>query len=181
MSPFVPPDRFVIHETEHWWVNHRCDTSYPGYLMIGAKDPNGESLSDLSEAAQAQLGPLLARSGQLLQECLGAVRVYDGRYGHQSGQTVHYHVIPVYEWTIAAYWQDERYRSLAQFYGDGGATAPTDFDGADMTLFIWRTFCERGMKPPRIDAPSAETVAELLGAKFVLRSEDPGVGRKGCR
>ena len=59
MSPFVPPDKFVIHETEHWWVNHRCDTSYPGYLMIGAKDPNGESLSDLSEAAQAQLGPLL--------------------------------------------------------------------------------------------------------------------------
>ena len=107
--------------------------------------------------------------------------MYDGRYGHQLGHTVHYHVIPVYDWTIAAYWQDERYRSLAQFYGDGGATPRTDFDGADMMLFIWRTFCERGVTPPRSDAPSAENVVELLRSKFLLRRERPGVGRKGCR
>ena len=178
MSTFVPPDRFVVHETAHWWVNHRCDTPYPGYLMMGAKDPRGESLSDLPPAALGELGSLLARSAEVLKSCLGAVRVYDGRYGHQLGHAVHYHVIPVYDWTIAAYWQDERYRSLAQFYGDGGATAATDFDGADMTLFIWRTFCERGVKPPRIDAPSPENVVELLRPKFVLRSERPGVSSK---
>ena len=168
MSPFVPPDRFVIHETEHWWINHRCDTIYPGYLMVGAKDPNGASLSDLSAAAQSQLGSLLARSGKLLQECLGAVRVYDGRYGHQAGHTVHYHVIPVYEWTISAYWQDDRYRSLAQFYGDGGATPSNDFDGADMTLFIWRTFGEPGVEPPRIDGPSVGDVVDMLRKQFIL-------------
>ena len=163
---FVPPGQFVIHETEHWWVNHRCDTIYPGYLMVGSKDPKGASLCDLSVAAQAELGPLLARSGKLLQEYLDAVRVYDGRYGHQPGHTVHYHVIPVYDWTISAYWKDDRYRSLAQFYGDGGATSPSNFDGADMTLFIWRTFGEPGVEPPKIAGPSVDDVVETLRNRF---------------
>ena len=48
----------MICETDHWWVNHRCDTLYPGHLMLGAKDPNGEALYDLSVAAQSELGPL---------------------------------------------------------------------------------------------------------------------------
>ena len=134
--------------------------------MVGAKNPQGESLSDLSATAQAELGPLLARSSKLLRECFNAVRVYDGRYGHQPGHTVHYHVIPVYDWTISAYWQDDRYRSLAQFYGDGGATAPGDFDGADMTLFIWRTFAEPGAEPPQIHGPSVDEVVAALRNEF---------------
>jgi len=167
MSPFVPPDRFVIHETEHWWVNHRCDTIYPGYLMVGAKNPAGVLLSDLSATAQSELGPLLARSGKLLQECLGAVRVYDGRYGHTPGHTVHYHVIPVYDWTISAYWQDERYRVLQQFYGAIPEVCdPGDFDGADMTLFIWRTFGEPGVEPPAIDGPAVDEVIARLRPEF---------------
>jgi len=102
----------------------------------------------------------------VLQDCLGAVRVYEGRYGHQPGHTVHYHVIPVYDWTISAYWQDQRYRSLAQFYGDGGASPSRDFDGADMTLFIWRTFAEPGVEPPKICGPSVDSVVVTLRSGF---------------
>ena len=167
MPPFVPPTRFVIHETDHWWVNHRCDTVYPGYLMVGAKDPNGESLADLADAAQSELGPLLARSGKLLRECLGAVRVYHGRYGHTPGHTVHFHVVPVYAWTISAYWQDDRYRSLRQLYGNiPDVSGPDDFDGADMTLFICRTYAEPGVDPPQIDGPSVDEVAARLRREF---------------
>ena len=167
MSSFVPPEQFVIHETEHWRVNHRCDTIYPGYLMVGAKAPRGESLSDLPFAAQAELGQLLARSSKLLRERMGAVKVYDGRYGHQPGHTVHYHVIPVYDWTISAYWRDDRYRVLQQFYGNTPNVADReDFDGADMILFIWRTFAEPGVEPPRITGPSVDEVVAALRNEF---------------
>ena len=66
-----------------------------------------------------------------------------------------------------AYWQDDRYRTLQQFYG----TVPEvdgrgDFDGADMTLFIWRTFAEPGVKPPKIDAPTVDEVIAKMRAGF---------------
>ena len=95
MPPFVPPARFVIHETEHWLVNHRCDTSYPGYLMVGARDPEATTLSKLDPEARAELGDLLAGCAHVLETRLGAMHVYCGRYGHEPGHTVHFHVLPV--------------------------------------------------------------------------------------
>lgn len=167
MPPFGPPAQFVIHEAEHWWVNHRCDTKYPGYLMIGAKDPSAVLLSSLTATAQSELGPLLARTSQLLQECFGARCVYDGRYGHAPGHSVHYHVIPVYDWTVSAYLRDDRYRVLQQFYGSqSGLTSPENFDGADMMLFIWRTFAEPGIEAPKIDGPTVDEVVARLRSEF---------------
>lgn len=163
--PFVPPARFVIHETEHWWVNHRCDTTYPGYLMVGAKEASAVLLSDLCATAQSELGPLLARTSQVLQKCLGALRVYDGRYGHAPGHTVHFHVLPVYDWTVSAYLRDDRYRVLQQFYGPE-LSSPEDFDGADMTLFIWRTFAEPDVRAPRIDGPTVDEAVARLRPEF---------------
>src|SRR5574343_781820 len=161
MKEFVPPDDSVIYETAHWRVNHRCDTPYPGYLMIGAKQPEAARLSDLAMEAQRQLGPLIAQATRFLHEDLGAKRVYEGRYGHSPGHAVHYHLIPVYDWTVAAYLQDGRFRVLQQFYGPGPEiSTPEAFDGADMTLFIWRTFAEPGVLPPSIDGP---TVNEVVG------------------
>ena len=167
MPPFVPPAQFVIHETEYWWVNHRCDTIYPGYLMIGAKDPNAALLSDLSTTALSELGPLLAQTSKLLQECFGALCVYDGRYGHSPSHSVHYHVIPVYDWTVSAYLKDDRYRVLQQFYGSQPQlSVPEDFDGVDMTLFIWRTFAEAGVEAPKIDGPTVDEAIARLRPEF---------------
>jgi hypothetical protein len=36
MGSFVPPDRLVILQSEHWILDHRVDGSLPGYLMLGA-------------------------------------------------------------------------------------------------------------------------------------------------
>lgn len=146
-------------------MNHRSDTTYPGYLMIGAKDPGAALLFDLSTKAQSELGLLLAQSSRLLQECFGARRVYDGRYGHTPGHSVHYHVIPVYEWTVSAYLGDDRYRVLQQFYGPD-LSSPEDFDGADMMLFIWRSFAEPGVEAPRIDGLTVDEVVARLRSEF---------------
>lgn len=170
MPPFVPPQQFVILETEHWWVNHRCDTPYPGYLMVGAKAPNAGSLPDLCPAALAEVGGLLARCTAALTRCFGAQRVYCGRYGHQPGHTVHFHVIPVYDWTVDLFAEDERCAGLRAFYGDreDGTTPPShrDFDGADMTLFIWRRFAEPSVEPPDAPGPSVGQVVSVLRKTF---------------
>ena len=172
MPSFIPPAQFVIHETEHWWVNHRCDTIYPGYLMVGAKNPRAVFLSDLSVKAQSELGHLLARSGNLLQKCFGALSVYDGRYGHTPGHTVHYHVIPIYNWTVSCYLRDNRYRVLQQFYGSKPEpSSPEDFDGADMLLFIWRTFAEAGVEAPKIEGPAVDEIVAKLRHEFDTNSQ----------
>ena len=43
MSTIVPSEEFLLYETDSWWINHRLDFSYPGYLVVAAKAPDGWS------------------------------------------------------------------------------------------------------------------------------------------
>lgn len=108
------PEKFRIHETEHWLVNHRTDTALPGYLMVGSK-VRTNALYDLPAEALASLGPLLARAQREVETLLGPKRVYIGRYGHSPGHPIHFHIMPVYGWLEALFWKDGRYRVLASF------------------------------------------------------------------
>ncbi len=89
---------------------------------------------------------------------LGARRVYLSRYGHAPGYSIHFHAIPIYEWVEDLFWIDRRYRLLQTIRED---QEKTQTDAAELTLFVWREFCERG-DPPPIKGPSvAETVLML--------------------
>jgi len=151
------PERFHIAETNGWVVSHRMNSALPGYLMIGAKSYTND-LSDLGETALAELGPLLATAQSALKRELAAQRVYIGRYGHSPGYPIHFHVIPIYDWVEDLFWRDDRYRLLENF-AEGPGETPTD--GAELTLFVWREFCERAVPPP-IKGPSVSEVIELL-------------------
>jgi diadenosine tetraphosphate (Ap4A) HIT family hydrolase len=148
---------FDIFESEHWLVNHRGNSALPGYLIVGSKMLTTE-LSDLPPPALGELGPLLASTQAALRDVLGAQRVYIGRYGHMPGHALHFHIIPIYHWVEALFWQDQRYRAL-QAFADGPGETPTD--GAELTLFVWREFCERAVPPP-VQGPSVEEAAGLL-------------------
>lgn len=151
------PDRFHVVETDGWLVNHRVNSALPGYLMISSKlDTN--DLSDLSEAALTELGPLLAKAQDVLKRKLGAQRIYIGRFGHSPGYPIHFHVIPIYAWVEELFWKDSRYRVLQNF-ADGPGETPTD--GAEPTLFVWREFCERAL-PPQVEGRSVPQTIELL-------------------
>ncbi|BCH53618.1 hypothetical protein RvVAR031_12280 [Agrobacterium vitis] len=89
---------------------------------------------------------------------LGAQRVYLSHFGHSPSYPIHFQAIPVYEWVEDLFWEDERYRALEQFAVGPGET-PTD--GAELTLFIWREFCERPAPPPIKGASVTKTVAIL--------------------
>ncbi|NTG38718.1 HIT family protein [Agrobacterium rhizogenes] len=151
------PDRFHIAETNGWLVSHRMNSALPGYLMVSSRTHTND-LSDLSEGALAELGPLLAAAQKALKYELHPQRVYIGRYGHSSGYSIHFHVIPIYDWVEELFWKDERYRLLDRF-AEGPGETPTD--GAELTFFVWREFCERA-DPPPIRGPSVSEVIELL-------------------
>jgi diadenosine tetraphosphate (Ap4A) HIT family hydrolase len=93
-----------------------------------------------------------------LKQELNAQLVYLGRYGHAPGHTIHFHVIPIYDWVEELFWQDSRYRVLEGFAEGEGETAT---DGAELTLFVWREFCERA-EPPPIKGISISQAVELL-------------------
>jgi diadenosine tetraphosphate (Ap4A) HIT family hydrolase len=149
--------QFFIAETDGWLVSHRANSALPGYLIIASKR-SANDLFDLPDDALREIGPLLALSQAALKQELGAPRVYIGRYGHISGLAFHFHIIPVYHWVEKAFWQDARYRVLGQFAEGEGET---ETDGAELTFFVWREFCER-LQPPPIEGPTVPESIALL-------------------
>ena len=159
---FEIPNELIIKETEHWIVNHRVGTRLPGYMMVGARKETAE-VHGLSAEAWTELGPLLGLAQRALSDLFDPEHIYVGRYGHTPGQSLHFHVIPVYDWVLAAFAADERYRVLRSLYTPGVATS--DPDGAELTLFVWREFCE-SKTPPSIQGPSVEETIRLLREKM---------------
>ncbi len=149
MTPRVPPE-LVVLATEHWVVNHRIDSRVPGYLIVGAAEASARQLWHVTPEGLAELGGILAGCSRALSESCGAGRVYVGRYGHDSGWSVHSHVVPVYPWVDAAY--TARHRD---------AEPP---DGVDLTRFVMREFCERSELAAGDGPGVAEVVARLREA-----------------
>jgi len=162
MTAFRPPEHLIVHETDYWIVNHRVNSVLPGYFMVGSKTDTND-LSDLSKEALSELGSHLAKLQHIITELLSPPHFYVGRYGHMKGHAIHFHVIPVYDWVARAFDSDERYRVLRQFYTprvyENGSNSP--FDGAEMTLFIWREFCE-SRNPPKIQGPPVQKMVEAV-------------------
>lgn len=153
---------FIIHETEHWILNHHMSSKLPGYLVLGARSNVG-SLAELPDGALAEMGVLLARIQKTLQSELQPKWLYISRFGHDPGFPIHFHYIPVYHWVEELFWKDARYRLLQNF--GAGANAHSLTDGAEMTLFIWREFGE-SLEPPNIQGPSIEQMIERLRLAF---------------
>ncbi|MBZ9781574.1 HIT family protein [Pseudomonas sp. REP124] len=154
--------RFIIHETEHWILNHHMSSKLPGYLVLGTRYPV-RSLSDLPEEALIEMGPLLARVQKILQAELQPKWLYISRFGHDPRFPIHFHYIPVYSWVEDLFCKDDRYRVLKSF--GVGADAHTSTDGAEMTLYVWREFGE-SLEPPSIQGPSIEQTIERLRLAF---------------
>ncbi len=162
MTMFQPPAETIIWRTSHWRVNHCLSTTLPGYLIASAL--HDAEWDTLPIEALAALGGVLATSVDAINACLHPRRVYVSRYGHTPGHTLHFHLIPVYDWLIDAFMKDERYHALEQFYAPSSGTEP---DGADLTLFIWREYGEAQRRPAaEIDV----TMATQMLRQYLSRS-----------
>jgi diadenosine tetraphosphate (Ap4A) HIT family hydrolase len=156
------PRRLHIAQTPAWSVSHRVNSALPGYLIIASTKATND-LSDLSVEALGAMGIVFAEVQRALT-MLGAQRVYISRYGHSPGLPIHFHAIPIFPWVEELFWKDERYRLLEQF-ADGPGETPTD--GAELTLFVWREFCERA-DPPPIQGPSILETVKILRQSIQL-------------
>jgi diadenosine tetraphosphate (Ap4A) HIT family hydrolase len=154
-------NEFLIAETDGWSVSHRGGSALPGYLMVGCKTDTTE-LFELPKPHLSESGPLLARAEKALLRELFARRVYIGRYGRSPGYPIHFHVIPIYQWVEILSWESDRYRLLEAF---AASSANLSTDGAQLTLFVWREFCERA-NPPAIVGPDVGAVIERLRNAF---------------
>jgi diadenosine tetraphosphate (Ap4A) HIT family hydrolase len=169
MGDFEPPRHLVILQTEDWVLNHRVDSALPGYLILGARTPTND-LSRLRPEALAQLGMLLARTQRALAAILKPRHLYIGRYGQTGGHSIHFHIMPVCEWVRESFFSDPRYRVLDDFDRHPiGADVTDETDGAELTLYIWREFCENPI-PPKISGPPIHEVVERL--KVCLAAPD---------
>lgn len=154
---------FIIHETDHWVINHHLASALPGYLMLGTK-LRTTSLTELSADALAELGGLLAKTQNIIEQQLLPKRLYIGRFGHEPGLPIHFHFIPVYHWVEELFWNDARYRLLENFAYAEHALSSTD--GAELTLFIWREFGE-SPTPPKTQGLTVQDVIENLRSAFL--------------
>jgi diadenosine tetraphosphate (Ap4A) HIT family hydrolase len=159
---FQPAKHLVILQTEDWVLNHRVDSALPGYLVLGARMPTND-LSVLRPEALAQLGTLLANAQKALNTVLKPKHLYIGRYGHMAGHAIHFHLIPICGWVRQLFFDDPRYRVLRTLSRDSDALDADGTDGAELTLYVWREFCESPIPPP-ISGPSIHEVVERLKA-----------------
>ena len=161
MADFEPPERLVILKTEHWVLNHRVDSALPGYLMLGARMFTND-LSLMPPEALGELGPLLAGAQRALDAILKPEHLYIGRYGHTAGHALHFHIIPICGWVKRSFFGDPRYRVLRNFDQPSDAGSIGDkTDGGELTLYVWREFCESPVPPP-VSGPPIQDVIERL-------------------
>ena len=88
------PIRERILQTANWRVAHAFNTGLPGWLVV-VPTVHITSLTELSDAAAAEFGPILRALSAALHEVVGCVKTYVVLLAEAEGFShVHFHVIP---------------------------------------------------------------------------------------
>jgi ATP adenylyltransferase len=82
----------VIHETEHWLVEHCVGPLGVGTLLVKPKR-HVTRVSELRAGETAELGPLLQRSAAVVDELVAPEQVYTCLWSHAGGVPVHIHYV----------------------------------------------------------------------------------------
>src|SRR5215469_10408418 len=85
----------------HFRVEPCISCPIAGYLIVSPQAP-ASSLSQLSAAAQALLGPTLAASTRAVEAVVQPERIYCLLFGEET-QSVHFHLFPRTKWLLSEY------------------------------------------------------------------------------
>jgi diadenosine tetraphosphate (Ap4A) HIT family hydrolase len=82
----------IIHETEHWLVEHCVGPLGVGTLLVKPKR-HVTRVSELQAGETVELGPLLQRSAAVVDELVAPEQVYTCLWSHAGGVPVHIHYV----------------------------------------------------------------------------------------
>jgi diadenosine tetraphosphate (Ap4A) HIT family hydrolase len=82
----------VIHESDHWYVEHCIGPLGVGTLLVKPRR-HVTRVSELSDGEAAELGPLLQRAAAVVDELVSPEQVYVCLWSHAGGQPVHIHYV----------------------------------------------------------------------------------------
>ena len=88
----IPLPGGVIHETEHWFVEHCVGPLGVGTLLVKPKR-HVTRVAELSASEAAELGPLLQRSAAVIDELVEPEQVYTCLWSHAGAVPVHIHYV----------------------------------------------------------------------------------------
>lgn len=88
------PVRERIAQTNHWRVAHAFNTGLPGWLIL-VPTVHITALTELSDVAAAELGPMLRNLSTALESVVGCVKTYVILLAEAEGFShVHFHIVP---------------------------------------------------------------------------------------
>ncbi|OZG70279.1 hypothetical protein BTA51_27100 [Hahella sp. CCB-MM4] len=136
-------------EREHWVVNHRVGSIYPGYLMVASRQRVSD-IWELNQESLAQLGPVLAEVERSVRLVYQPYKVLVCKLGFSKGFDCHFHVIPVHDWVLSEIASHHYYSN--------------EPDGNDVMLYINREYCENQCleKSSRIALNAAAEIKNIL-------------------
>ena len=124
----------------------------------------------LSRLASRSPGTVLAKAQKALNAIVKPEHLYIGRYGHSAGHALHFHLIPICGWVRQLFFDDPRYRVLRNLTHQSATLDADKTDGAELTLYVWREFCESPAPPP-ISGPSVYEVVERLKVEMSAQKD----------
>lgn len=101
-SSVLAPPGGVIHRTDHWIVNH-CDGPLGCGTLVVSPSRHVTRVSALNQPEVAEMGPLLHRTTQIVDELTKADQVYVCLWSHSDSGPKHLHwvVQPVSKMLVA--------------------------------------------------------------------------------
>ncbi|MGY0216181.1 hypothetical protein ACWJJH_02210 [Endozoicomonadaceae bacterium StTr2] len=135
----------IVLERNYWTVNHRTLSTYPGYLMIQARERAAE-LSGLNNSALLELGPVMAEVESLLQHTFSPRRIIFSKLGFSAGHSSHFHVLPVYDWLLQEIVDNPQWINNP--------------DGNDVMLYVNRIYCEQ-QHPEQAEKITREAIQQI--------------------
>jgi diadenosine tetraphosphate (Ap4A) HIT family hydrolase len=90
----TPPPREDVVHTGHWRVAHAFNTTLPGWLVV-VPTRHVLSFTDLTPAAADELGGLVRRLSQALEQVTGCAKTYLMQFSEAEGYShLHLHLVP---------------------------------------------------------------------------------------
>jgi len=88
----IPLPGGVIHETQHWLVEHCVGPLGVGTLLVKPKR-HVTRVSELSDGEANELGPLLVRTAAVVDQLVAPEQVYTWLFSHAGAKPVHVHYV----------------------------------------------------------------------------------------